>query len=442
MRYVPGGDVRAVLRREGLLPPDRAVAIISPVASALDAAHGAGLVHRDVKPANMLLDARAGRPDHVYLSDFGLSKAWQGSTGLTGSGLFLGTVDYSAPEQIEGLAVDGRADQYALGCAAFELLAGEPPFRREQGLAVVYAQLSAPPPLLARRLPGLDPVVDEVLARGLAKAPGDRYGSCGEFAHALRLALGLAAYGPGNQNLHQPGRVATEIASHHLAVRGSSASAARVSHAAGRLEATQGPGRPPYQERQPGVPVTGPPQAAAAGGGLPPKKARVRVLVATGATAVLLIALGVALLTVLRRPPAPHAGPAHNVPASRKASPVALPLAQFKVCAFPAVTCTVNGVAAMKTEPARIFTSADGSGYLKNLTWSGWGSATAQGTGTLEVDDCSPDCADGTFTGYPATATLSGLTPYGSDKQAYADMVVSAPTAPFPPQAFRKGLVP
>jgi serine/threonine protein kinase len=98
MRYVPGGDVRAVLRREGLLPPDRAAAIISPVASALDAAHAAGLVHRDVKSANMLLDARAGRPDHVYLSDFGLSKAWQGSTGLTGSGLLLGTVDYSAPE--------------------------------------------------------------------------------------------------------------------------------------------------------------------------------------------------------------------------------------------------------------------------------------------------------------------------------------------------------
>ena len=97
-------------------------AIISPVASALDAAHSAGLVHRDVKPANMLVDVRPGRPDHVYLSDFGLSKGTASSVGLTGAGQFLGTPAYSAPEQIQGRPVDGRADQYALACTAFELL--------------------------------------------------------------------------------------------------------------------------------------------------------------------------------------------------------------------------------------------------------------------------------------------------------------------------------
>jgi len=113
MRYVPGGDVRTLLRREGPLPAGRAAAIISAVASALDAAHAAGLVHRDVKPANMLMDARAGRPDHVYLSDFGLSKAALASS-LTRTGQFLGTLDYVAPEQLEGQQVDGRADQYAL----------------------------------------------------------------------------------------------------------------------------------------------------------------------------------------------------------------------------------------------------------------------------------------------------------------------------------------
>jgi len=130
MRFVPGGDVRSLLFREGPLAPERAAAIVSPVAAALDAAHAAGLVHRDIKPANMLLDSQPGRPDHVYLSDFGLSKAAAGSTGLTGTGLFLGTVDYAAPEQINGKPVDGRADQYSLGCAAFEMLCGEPPFRR------------------------------------------------------------------------------------------------------------------------------------------------------------------------------------------------------------------------------------------------------------------------------------------------------------------------
>ena len=198
MRYVPGGDARSLLRRDGPLPPARAAAIVSPVASALDAAHTAGLVHRDVKPSNMLMDVRPGRPDHVYLSDFGLSKAALSSTGLTGTGTFLGTVDYIAPEQIQGKPVDGRADQYALACAAFELLTGQPPFRREEAAAVVYAQLSEPPPALTARRPDLPPDADGVVAKAMAKAPGDRYATCRDFADALRAALGLASYAPAS----------------------------------------------------------------------------------------------------------------------------------------------------------------------------------------------------------------------------------------------------
>jgi serine/threonine protein kinase len=194
MRYVPGGDVRTLLYREGQLPPERVAAIVSPVASALDAAHATGLVHRDVKPANMLLDARPGRPDHVYLSDFGLSKAAAGSTGLTGTGLFLGTVDYAAPEQIDGRHVDGRADQYALGCAAFEMLCGEPPFRRDHGMAVLAAHISQPPPQLTAKRPGLPAAVDAVFARVLAKSADDRFGTCGEFSNALREALRIGRY--------------------------------------------------------------------------------------------------------------------------------------------------------------------------------------------------------------------------------------------------------
>lgn len=132
MRYVPGGDVRSLAQREGPLSPARAMAIISPVASALDAAHAAGLVHRDVKPANMLIDAHQGRPDHVYLSDFGLSKDYLSADGLTAKGESFGTPAYMAPEQLEGRPVDGRTDEYALACAAFELLTGEPPFARDQ----------------------------------------------------------------------------------------------------------------------------------------------------------------------------------------------------------------------------------------------------------------------------------------------------------------------
>ena len=197
MRFVGGGDVGSLLRREGPLPPARAASIISPVASALDAAHAAGLVHRDVKPANMLLDTHPDRPDHVYLADFGLSKGAQ-SGQLTASGQFLGTPDYVAPEQIEGLPVDGRADQYALACVAFELLTAAVIFARNEGWATVWAHLNSPPPPVTSVRPELSAATDQVLARALAKAPQDRYANCQQFADALREALGLVPYHLGS----------------------------------------------------------------------------------------------------------------------------------------------------------------------------------------------------------------------------------------------------
>ena len=144
MRYVRGGDVRSLIGRAGPLAPGRVAEIVAQAASALDAAHARGLVHRDVKPANMLLEPSTvvDRPEHVYLSDFGLSKGTLAASGLTATGQFLGTLDYVSPEQIEGRPVDGRADEYALACSAFEMLCGEPPFQREQGVSVMYAHLS------------------------------------------------------------------------------------------------------------------------------------------------------------------------------------------------------------------------------------------------------------------------------------------------------------
>jgi serine/threonine protein kinase len=195
MRYVPGRDVGALLRQTGPLPIERAAAIISGVASALDTAHAVGLVHRDVKPTNMLLDARDGRPDHVYLSDFGLSKGAL-SADLTGSDRIMGTLNYCAPEQIQGGRVDARTDEYALACAAVELLSGRPPFPHDESTAVLYAQVKKPPPRLTSRRPDLPASVDEVLLRAMAKAPDDRYASCGEFADALRVAVGLQRYAP------------------------------------------------------------------------------------------------------------------------------------------------------------------------------------------------------------------------------------------------------
>jgi serine/threonine protein kinase len=207
MRFVQGGDVGSLLAQPGPLAAQRVWDIISQVADALDAAHGRGLIHRDVKPANMLLDvpaaasgAAAGSPaparrEHVYLSDFGISKQSLSAKTLTATGQFVGTLDYIAPEQIEGRGVDGRADLYSLGCAAFELLSGEPPFRRGRGLALIGAHLSEPPPPVTAQRPDLPAAVDAVLAAAMAKSPDERYDTCAEFATHLGRALGLLPAG-------------------------------------------------------------------------------------------------------------------------------------------------------------------------------------------------------------------------------------------------------
>jgi serine/threonine protein kinase len=206
MRYVSGQDLRTLLDTQRTLPAPRVAHIVTQVASALDEAHSRGLIHRDVKPGNMLIGTvgGTGQPDHVYLSDFGLSKPTLSSASLTLTGQFLGTIDYMAPEQVEGRPVDGRADLYSLACTTFEMLAGTPPFKRDQGLAVMWAQLSAAAPSLRAERPDLSPAVDQVIAKGLAKSPDDRYPTCTGFAAALRAACGLAAGGAAPGEITDP----------------------------------------------------------------------------------------------------------------------------------------------------------------------------------------------------------------------------------------------
>jgi len=168
MRYVSGGDLHSVMRREGPLPAERAAFLLSPVASALDAAHAAGLVHRDVKPANILVDMSPGRPDHPYLSDFGLAKGTASVAGLTGTGQFVGTVDYASPEQISGGRAHVQTDQYALACVAFTMLTGALPFAREAPLAVLWAHLNDPPPPVTAHRRDLSAAVNQALGRALA----------------------------------------------------------------------------------------------------------------------------------------------------------------------------------------------------------------------------------------------------------------------------------
>jgi serine/threonine-protein kinase len=191
MRYVRGTDLRTVIGEEGGLDPSRAVSILSQVAAALDAAHAEGLVHRDVKPANVLLTTRSEpeAPEHVYLTDFGVTKRRLSAGGLTATGQLVGTVDYVAPEQIEGKDVDGRADVYSLGCMAFECLTGRPPFVADTEVAVLWAHVQKPPPSATEVRPELPPAVDGVLARAMAKRLEGRYDSAGRFAADLAAAL-------------------------------------------------------------------------------------------------------------------------------------------------------------------------------------------------------------------------------------------------------------
>jgi serine/threonine-protein kinase len=188
MRYVSGGDLHSVVEREGPLPPERVVALISPIASALDAAHRAGIVHRDIKPANVLVDMSPGRPDHPYLSDFGLAKR-DTTTTLTSAGEFIGTAGFAAPEQIDGRPARFESDQYALACVVFTLLTRRLPFRSSSPEAVLWAQMSQPPPRVTPTRPELPAAVDEVLAQALAKNPADRFPDCATFIGTLDRVL-------------------------------------------------------------------------------------------------------------------------------------------------------------------------------------------------------------------------------------------------------------
>src|SRR5437762_3162090 len=162
MRYVEGTDLRELLRRHRPLPPARAVAVVGQAAAGLDAAHRRGLVHRDVKPGNILI----GEDDHAYVSDFGLTKQASSQSGLTATGQLVGTVDYVAPEQIQGQPVDGRTDVYSLTCVLYEALSGEKPFEKDTEVATIWAHIQDPPPAPSAARPDLPKGLDAVIARG------------------------------------------------------------------------------------------------------------------------------------------------------------------------------------------------------------------------------------------------------------------------------------
>jgi serine/threonine protein kinase len=192
MRYVDGPDLHELLHEHGPFDVERSLSIVSQVASALSVAHDQGLVHRDVKPANVLVSAiRNGEEaDHVYLSDFGVAKQTASNVALTKTGMFVGTVYYASPEQIEGYPLDGRSDIYSLGCVLYECLTAEMPYERDSEVAMLYAHLLEPPPRVTEKRPDLTTGFDEVIAKAMAKSRDDRYDTSREFAAAARTELG------------------------------------------------------------------------------------------------------------------------------------------------------------------------------------------------------------------------------------------------------------
>ncbi len=198
MRYVEGEDLSSLLRREGRLDRRRAAAIVDQIAGALDEAHARGLVHRDVKPANVIVESRRGT-EHAYLTDFGLTREVDASGGPTATGRWVGTIDYASPEQIKGGPVDARCDIYALGCVLFTTLTGHLPFEREEDVAKLYAHVSEPPPAPSKLADGVTDELDVVVERAMAKEPDDRYLSAGDLG---RAALSAATGAPVSQPEH------------------------------------------------------------------------------------------------------------------------------------------------------------------------------------------------------------------------------------------------
>jgi serine/threonine-protein kinase len=282
MRYVEGTDLRALVDAEGRLTAERAVRLTWQVAAALDAAHRRGLVHRDVKPSNVLI-AREG-DEHAYLTDFGLTKHAGSASGFTRTGLFVGTPDYAAPEQIRGEHLDARADVYALGCLLFHALTGRTPFPRDSELGRMYAHLNEPAPAASPLAPDVPPALDGVIGTAMAKDPAERYASAGDLARAAWAAQA------GEATPTPVGSVATGDAA---------ARPPRVQDtpAPRTTSATQAPSPPPPASVTPSAARSGsqapaPPGAAGPAGW--PRRRRVALLIALPVT--LALALAVAVL--------------------------------------------------------------------------------------------------------------------------------------------------
>jgi hypothetical protein len=401
--YVPGPSLAELVAGAGPLPEAAVWRLAGGLVEALQAIHGRGLVHRDLKPGNILIAA-----DGPRVIDFGISRALHGIA-LTATHTTMGTPAYMSPEQAESREIGPASDVFSLGSVLGFAATGKAPFDGGDMMSVIYR--------IVHGEPGLGPVppaLAGLIAGCLAKDPASRPSLAALLGTVTAAAAAFPENGPGQ---FWPDPVAGVIA----------------------RQVTASPPPPAGTTLPPGPPPGTVP-------GRRPSSSR-RWLLAIGAAGVAAAVAG-ATLALVRAPGT--ASPAAQAPPSRSAgtpqaadttqatpAPSATPpasptnsLIAVTVCTFPADGCTDAGAAQyMEVRPKEIEVSGDSSGYVKDLVWSNWGSPHATATGVMELDDCNPNCAQGTFTGYPATVTLAGLTPYGTDLEAYSTIVVQAPAA-------------
>ena len=269
MDYVEGTDLKAIIGVRGRLDPKLAADLISQIASGLDAAHGRGLVHRDVKPANVLIESQANR-HQAYLTDFGLTKRATTQSALTRTGMVVGTTDYLAPEQIEGGSIDARADVYALGCVLYEALTGSIPFPRETDVARMWAHVTEDAPSILQQAPGVSPDLDAVVRRAMAKNPNERFLSAEEMGQAV---LAAAQAPPKPHTVKRTIVPATDVSPAQAAERpsrpgGQPQPPRHVKRKSRRSEGA--PGTPGRGTPRAGASGAAPPGAGAGGGAAPP----------------------------------------------------------------------------------------------------------------------------------------------------------------------------
>jgi len=453
--YVPGPSLSELVAATGPLPEAAVWRLAGGLVEALQAIHGRGLVHRDLKPGNILIAA-----DGPRVIDFGISRAMHGIA-LTATHTTMGTPAFMSPEQAESRDIGPASDVFSLGSVLAFAATGTAPFDGGDMMSVLYRIVHAEPDLSR-----LSPALGGLVTGCLAKDPASRPSLTALLGTVTAAAESFPENAPGQ---FWPDPVAGAIARHVAPMSGAGLAGQAGYVTPGSPPATYYPGpQAGYPAPQPGTiypghmaGTTAPPgqsPSTVSPGPGPGRGSSRRWLLAIGGAAVAAAAIGATLAVVLAPDPATSTHTTSQAPPSRTATtqatattpatspstsspatsapattPPASPtnsLIAVTVCIFPADGCTQPGAAQyMEVKPKEITTSGDGSGYVTNLVWSDWGAPHATATGTMRLNDCTPSCAEGKYTSYPATVTLAGLTSYGTDLEAYSTIVVQSPAA-------------